>query len=110
MSHLCSVSSQRAVVAPGAAIVIGGSGAGNASTDGGLRPQSVSKSMLRRARVIGQCDRKFVFGVVDGVVLAFDQHAADERVKLEALERALEREVAPSAAAASSGCRGGAAR
>ena len=55
-------------------------------------PISLDRSMLRRVRLVGQVDRKFLLGVVDrGLLLAIDQHAADERVRLEDLETHLDR-------------------
>jgi len=47
---------------------------------------SIDKSQLSRISVIGQCDRKFIIGIVDNLLVAIDQHAADERVRLELLQ------------------------
>ncbi|CAM9664071.1 unnamed protein product, partial [Phaeothamnion confervicola] len=53
----------------------------------GCVPMTLSAAALARAAVIGQADNKFVLLRAGGVVLCLDQHAADERVRLEALER-----------------------
>lgn len=56
----------------------------------GNRPIKISKSTLAKLQVIRQVDRKFVLVQADTpqgkLVLCIDQHAADERVRLEQLE------------------------
>ena len=47
------------------------------------QPSIVSKEMIENARVIGQVNNSLIIVEVRGVLLAVDQHAADERVKLE---------------------------
>ncbi|OAE24388.1 hypothetical protein AXG93_4343s1580 [Marchantia polymorpha subsp. ruderalis] len=48
-------------------------------------PESIVKESLQHARVLQQVDKKFIPAVADGVLLIIDQHAADERVRLEEL-------------------------
>ena len=48
-----------------------------------LTAMTLKKEMLLNCRVIGQVDLKYLLVVSEGVVLIIDQHAADERVKLE---------------------------
>jgi len=45
----------------------------------------VSKEDLSQARVLGQVDKKFILISVQTLLILIDQHAADERVKLEQL-------------------------
>lgn len=45
----------------------------------------VSKEDLSRAKVLGQVDKKFILITVKNLLILIDQHAADERVKLEQL-------------------------
>ncbi|KEF51931.1 uncharacterized protein A1O9_11921 [Exophiala aquamarina CBS 119918] len=45
----------------------------------------VSKEDLAQAKVLGQVDRKFILITLNNLVILIDQHAADERVKLEHL-------------------------
>jgi DNA mismatch repair protein MLH3 len=45
----------------------------------------LSKQMLHGARVIGQVDRKWIAVALGPALALIDQHAADERVQLEAL-------------------------
>ncbi|KAL3934045.1 MAG: hypothetical protein SGPRY_000001 [Prymnesium sp.] len=47
----------------------------------------VSKSGLLRMRALGQMERKFIAVLLDDTLLAIDQHAADERVQFELLQR-----------------------
>jgi DNA mismatch repair protein MutL len=47
----------------------------------------VTKDLLRNSSVIAQVDRKFILARAGPILLCVDQHAADERIKLEALER-----------------------
>ncbi|KAL1500004.1 hypothetical protein AB1Y20_012681 [Prymnesium parvum] len=46
----------------------------------------LAKDGLHRMRALGQVERKFIAAYLDGTLLAVDQHAADERVQLEALQ------------------------
>jgi DNA mismatch repair ATPase MutL len=54
-----------------------------------LRPAALARADLARARALRQVDAKFVPLVAAGgrYLLVLDQHAADERVRLEALQR-----------------------
>ncbi|KAF8418595.1 hypothetical protein EV426DRAFT_720563 [Tirmania nivea] len=70
----------------------------------GLGMERLSKGGLRRGRVIGQVDKKFVLMAMntleDGkdqgeVLLVIDQHAADERWRVEKLMEELCREIVP---------------
>ncbi len=54
------------------------------------KPIKLSKDMLSRAQFVATLDKKFILVIMDGVLCAIDQHAADERVGLECLENALE--------------------
>ncbi|QDZ21529.1 DNA mismatch repair protein Mlh3 [Chloropicon primus] len=46
-------------------------------------PASITRGMLDRALCLGQVDNKFVASVCGSTLVLFDQHAADERVRLE---------------------------
>lgn len=46
---------------------------------------AITKEMLRHASVIGQLDQRWIAARLGGVVALVDQHAADERVRLEEL-------------------------
>lgn len=48
-----------------------------------------TKEMLATAEVISQVDSSFIMIKMGGLICAVDQHAADERISLEALENAL---------------------
>ncbi|KAK1857456.1 hypothetical protein I4F81_000073 [Pyropia yezoensis] len=48
-------------------------------------PLRVSRGQLRRARLLGTAASAVLLLAIDGVVVAVDQHAADERVRFEAL-------------------------
>ncbi|KAL3823206.1 hypothetical protein ACHAXA_003485 [Cyclostephanos tholiformis] len=50
---------------------------------------TLTKEMLSSAEVIAQVELKFIIIKTCGIICAVDQHAADERVALEKLERAL---------------------
>lgn len=52
-----------------------------------LVPQSIDRECLQDARVLLQLDKKFIPVVADGVLIVIDQHAADERIRLEELRR-----------------------
>mmetsp|Transcript_23794 Transcript_23794/g.43521 ORF Transcript_23794/g.43521 Transcript_23794/m.43521 type:complete len:360 (+) Transcript_23794:1605-2684(+) len=47
----------------------------------------VTKAMLSNASAIAQADHKFVLARAGAMLIAVDQHAADERVQLERLEK-----------------------
>lgn len=49
--------------------------------------QSVQRQHLQRCKLVGQWDRKFLIFAADGLLFVMDQHAADERVRLERLQR-----------------------
>ena len=49
---------------------------------------------LQRARVVGQVSSKVIITKAGSVILAIDQHAADERVRLERLQRDLSEHMA----------------
>ncbi|XP_024544458.1 DNA mismatch repair protein MLH3-like isoform X1 [Selaginella moellendorffii] len=57
-------------------------GSGTLSS-GDFQPDSITKEMLSGAKVLGQVDRKFIAAITNGVLFFIDQHAADERVRLE---------------------------
>jgi DNA mismatch repair protein MLH3 len=50
-------------------------------------PVRLTKETLQNAEVIAQADLKFVLARAGDMLIAVDQHAADERVQLERLER-----------------------
>ncbi|GMI86304.1 MUTL protein homolog 3 [Hibiscus trionum] len=50
-----------------------------------LIPKSISKKCLTDAKVLQQVDKKFIPIVAGGTLAIIDQHAADERIKLEEL-------------------------
>ncbi|KAK6924577.1 MutL, C-terminal, dimerization [Dillenia turbinata] len=52
-----------------------------------LVPASISKSCLENAKVLQQVDKKFIPIVAGGVLAIIDQHAADERIRLEELRQ-----------------------
>ncbi|KAJ6804767.1 DNA mismatch repair protein MLH3 [Iris pallida] len=52
-----------------------------------LVPQSIDRECLQDARVLLQLDTKFIPVVAGGVLIVIDQHAADERIRLEELRR-----------------------
>jgi len=55
----------------------------------------LSRDMLAQARVVAQVGAKFVIVRVNDRLLCVDQHAADERVRLESFERSLRSEEPP---------------
>lgn len=57
----------------------------------GFQPHKISftKEMIASAEVINQVDSSFITIKMGSLICAVDQHAADERVSLEALENAL---------------------
>ncbi|KAF6251124.1 hypothetical protein COO60DRAFT_671380 [Scenedesmus sp. NREL 46B-D3] len=59
------------------------------SSSGSLVPGSVSRQQLQQAYTLDQVDSKMVVVRCGSVLLAVDQHAADERVQLEALQEQL---------------------
>ena len=50
---------------------------------------NITKDMLSTAKFIAQLDCKFIIVNMKGIICAIDQHAADERIGLERLEKAL---------------------
>lgn len=52
-----------------------------------LVPTSISRNCLENARVLQQVDKKFIPVVAGGTLAVIDQHAADERIRLEELRR-----------------------
>lgn len=52
-----------------------------------LIPQSITKNCLQDAKVLQQVDKKFIPVVADGTLAIIDQHAADERIRLEELRQ-----------------------
>ncbi|KAK0604478.1 hypothetical protein LWI29_015995 [Acer saccharum] len=50
-----------------------------------LIPESINKSCLEDAKVLQQVDKKFIAVVAGGTLAVIDQHAADERIRLEEL-------------------------
>lgn len=53
-------------------------------------PYQLTKADLARAEVIDQVDRKFILLRLDTLLLLIDQHAADERVRLEKMLETLQ--------------------
>lgn len=51
------------------------------------QPQAMRRTQLASVRVIRQVDCKFIMCVQGGRIVCVDQHAADERVRLESLQR-----------------------
>ncbi len=49
--------------------------------------------MIAKMRVIGQFDNKFIVTYLNGNLFAIDQHAADERIRLELFSKALQKSV-----------------
>jgi DNA mismatch repair protein MLH3 len=74
---------------------LGGGGGGGPCSRQPVVPGTVTRDMLRGAAAIGQVDCKAVAARCSGggVLLAIDQHAADERVRLEALQARVAREL-----------------
>ncbi|KAI3794330.1 hypothetical protein L1987_36959 [Smallanthus sonchifolius] len=54
-------------------------------SDDSLLPKSTSKKCLEDCRVLYQVDKKFIPVVGGGILAVIDQHAADERIRLEDL-------------------------
>ncbi|GAB2231956.1 hypothetical protein Drorol1_Dr00010975 [Drosera rotundifolia] len=52
-----------------------------------LIPKSVNRSCLEDAKVLLQVDKKFIPVVAGGTLAVIDQHAADERIRLEELHK-----------------------
>ncbi|XP_058187200.1 DNA mismatch repair protein MLH3 isoform X1 [Rhododendron vialii] len=52
-----------------------------------LVPESINKNFLVDAQVLQQVDKKFIPVVGSGVLAIIDQHAADERIRLEELRQ-----------------------
>jgi len=62
-----------------------------AASSSHYRPIQLTRDLLQRAITIGQLDRKFIVVKMDGLLVAIDQHAADERRRLEYLQTHLPR-------------------
>lgn len=58
-----------------------------------LVPDSVTRQQLQGAQLLAQVDNKMLVTRCSGVLLAVDQHAADERVQLEELQQQLEQQM-----------------
>ncbi|XP_071707825.1 DNA mismatch repair protein MLH3 isoform X2 [Rutidosis leptorrhynchoides] len=54
-------------------------------SDDSLLPKSMSKKCMAECKVLHQVDKKFIPVVGDGILAVIDQHAADERIRLEDL-------------------------
>ncbi|XP_028795288.1 DNA mismatch repair protein MLH3 [Neltuma alba] len=52
-----------------------------------LVPEAISKNYLENARVLHQVDKKFIPVVAGRTLVVIDQHAADERIRLEELRQ-----------------------
>ncbi|ONK64212.1 uncharacterized protein A4U43_C07F23300 [Asparagus officinalis] len=52
-----------------------------------LIPDSINKECLQNARVLQQLDKKFIPVMAGQILVIVDQHAADERIRLEDLRR-----------------------
>ncbi|KAK9284262.1 hypothetical protein L1049_023432 [Liquidambar formosana] len=52
-----------------------------------LVPESINKNCLENAKVLQQVDKKFIPVVASGTLAIIDQHAADERIRLEELRQ-----------------------
>ncbi|GKV30207.1 hypothetical protein SLEP1_g39048 [Rubroshorea leprosula] len=52
-----------------------------------LVPESINKNCLENAKVLQQVDKKFIPIVAGGTLAVIDQHAADERIRLEELRQ-----------------------
>ncbi|KAH1158213.1 hypothetical protein GYH30_030448 [Glycine max] len=50
-----------------------------------LIPETISKKCLEDAKVLHQVDKKFILVVAGRTLAVIDQHAADERIRLEEL-------------------------
>ena len=70
---------------------------------GAAPSMTLSKEMLSKAEVIAQLDEKYVLIKAGGLLCVVDQHAADERVSLERLERRLLTEIQDGAGAHTEG-------
>eukprot|EP00775_Hariotina_reticulata_P004629 gene4629-biopygen6383 len=58
-----------------------------------LVPASITRQQLEAAGVMDQVDKKILVAACGNILLAVDQHAADERVQLEALQQQLSDEL-----------------
>lgn len=56
---------------------------------------SLSKNKLKKIQFIGQCDNKYLLGYekYHGLLVAFDQHAVDERINFEKFQKRLNEEI-----------------
>eukprot|EP00803_Ostreobium_quekettii_P008063 evm.model.scf_392.3 EVM.evm.TU.scf_392.3 scf_392:11745-17274(-) len=55
-----------------------------------LVPTTISRAVFDQARILDQVDKKFIILVCGKTVVALDQHAADERVRLESMQHELQ--------------------
>ena len=58
---------------------------GNFSNRGAKETMNLTKDMLPNLRIIGQLEDSVILAMSGDVIVAIDQHAADERIKLEKL-------------------------
>ncbi|KAH7689880.1 DNA mismatch repair protein Mlh3 protein [Dioscorea alata] len=56
-------------------------------TGSSLVPDSISRECLKNARVLLQVDKKFIPVIASDTLIVIDQHAADERIRLEELRQ-----------------------
>ena len=61
--------------------------------ENGIKPNEVHRDMLLNFRCLGQVGKKFIVVVCGDVLLLFDQHAADERIRLEHLTAQISKKV-----------------
>ena len=54
-----------------------------------VKSVNLTKEMLSKAKVVGQFDKKFIIILIGDLLCAVDQHACDERIGLERLEKVL---------------------
>ena len=54
-----------------------------------LIPKSISRAAFHDAEILGQVDDKYIFVMCGKTLVAVDQHAADERVRLETMQNKL---------------------
>ena len=86
--HGNSLSSAIRASGPASTAVSLGPSKSNTGADNGQVPVTLHAGMLHGATIIGQAASKFILmKSCDNTLLCVDQHAADERVQLEKLER-----------------------
>ncbi|KAL1348755.1 hypothetical protein AAHE18_07G103600 [Arachis hypogaea] len=57
-----------------------------------LIPEAISKKCIEDAKVLHQVDKKFIPVVASATLAVIDQHAADERIRLEELRQKKQKE------------------